>query len=215
MIHHRNIFVILFAILIHGWALASSPSVEYVIAHYKEDLKWLKPYAHQAHVYHKGGLSAPPFQVAQWTPLDNVGREGHTYLFHIVENYDHLADITYFLQGQIKDHCKGGSAKNPKDLWDKVIKKGFAGLGKPHVAGEWTSGYPQWWEELLGEKKPDYVKFHAGACFAVKKELIRQHSKEYYEKIMNVLSHESNPFEGHCVERMWYFIFDPVGAKAS
>ena len=32
-------------------------------------------------------------------PLPNVGRESHTYLTHIVTQYDDLSDYTIFFQG--------------------------------------------------------------------------------------------------------------------
>jgi hypothetical protein len=32
--------------------------------------------------------------------LPNVGREGHSYLWHVVNNYDNLADWTVFSQAQ-------------------------------------------------------------------------------------------------------------------
>jgi hypothetical protein len=36
--------------------------------------------------------------------MENVGREGHTYYSHIVNNYDNLDDYTIFLQGNPFDH---------------------------------------------------------------------------------------------------------------
>ena len=32
--------------------------------------------------------------------MPNVGRESHTYLYHIVENYDNMADWTVFTQSE-------------------------------------------------------------------------------------------------------------------
>lgn len=44
-------------------------------------------------------------------PLPNRGREGHSYLHHIVENYDNLADITIFLPGSCMDDRTGKIVK--------------------------------------------------------------------------------------------------------
>ena len=33
--------------------------------------------------------------------LPNIGREAHTYLYHIINNYDNLADINVFLPGSV------------------------------------------------------------------------------------------------------------------
>ena len=206
---------ILFALGVLINLSAYSAEVEFVIAQYLEDITWLKPYAGQMHVYHKGPLKSPQFPVQNWTILENVGREGHTYLFHIIKNYDSLADITFFLQGHIDDHSHGYAPGHTiPDILKKARECGFAGFGKPHTVGDWSEGYPRWWKELLGVDKPPVIKFHAGACFAVKKELIRKHPKKYYEKILKVLDYSSNPFEGHGVERMWPFIFDPKYATS-
>jgi hypothetical protein len=65
-----------------------------VLAQYNEDLSWSDKYASQRTVYCKGGAACSPDAVR----LENVGREGHTYLSHIVNNYDKLAKWTVFSQ---------------------------------------------------------------------------------------------------------------------
>ncbi|MBH73934.1 MAG: hypothetical protein CMM57_09815 [Rhodospirillaceae bacterium] len=37
-------------------------------------------------------------------PLNNVGREGHTYYKYICDNYEKLPEYTFFLQGYPFDH---------------------------------------------------------------------------------------------------------------
>jgi len=68
--------------------------LEVVLAQYSEDLSWAKPYENIMTVYCKGGERCAPGSQR----LTNVGREGHTFLHHIVENYDKLADWTVFSQ---------------------------------------------------------------------------------------------------------------------
>merc|ERR1719456_2228285 len=66
--------------------------VELVLAHFDENVSWSDPYASVRTIYCKGQ------QVSGCVPLENVGREGHTYLHHIVQNYENLADWTVFSQ---------------------------------------------------------------------------------------------------------------------
>ena len=74
---------------------------EIVVAHYIEKLDWVKPIANHSHVYHKGReMRPPPLQLYAWDKLPNVGREFHTYLYHIINNYDTLPEITVFVQGE-------------------------------------------------------------------------------------------------------------------
>jgi hypothetical protein len=82
--------------------LNAIPSTEVVLAHFDEPLDWTRDYAShdtKFHVYLKGekpcSIVNPKFRCSR---LPNVGRESHTYLTHIVQEYDNLADWTVFSQ---------------------------------------------------------------------------------------------------------------------
>ena len=80
-------------------------SYEIVIARYNEDLSWLKkiPKSIKITIYNKGKDDIEyPF-----IKLPNIGRESHTYLYHIIQNYDILADNTIFCQGDSIFHSPG------------------------------------------------------------------------------------------------------------
>jgi hypothetical protein len=72
---------------------------EIVIARYNENLDWLKKIKKSKDikitVYNKGkdDINVP------FIKLPNIGRESHTYLYHIINNYNNLADQTVFCQG--------------------------------------------------------------------------------------------------------------------
>jgi len=83
--------------------------LEVVLAQFDEDLAWSKPFEKVRTVYCKGGMSCP----AGSSILPNVGREGHTFLHHIVVNYDKLAAWTVFSQAGeptegYRGHAQGG-----------------------------------------------------------------------------------------------------------
>jgi len=65
---------------------------EIVVARYNENLSWLKklPKDIIITVYNKGNddINIPSIK------LPNIGRESHTYLYHIIKNYNNLADQT-------------------------------------------------------------------------------------------------------------------------
>jgi len=67
--------------------------VEIVLAHFNEDLSWTSAFRGICSIYTKS-----PNVSSQAKRLPNVGREGHTFLYHIVNNYDILADWTVFSQ---------------------------------------------------------------------------------------------------------------------
>ena len=73
-----------------------------VIARYNENLEWLIPYNDSAIIFNKGEHNMPPFKKVKRLP--NIGREGHTYLRYIIDNYDNLPDKVTFLQGDSFSH---------------------------------------------------------------------------------------------------------------
>ena len=75
-------------------------NLEIVVARYSENLEWLKPYQSVSKVYNKGDPTPGVHSIS----LPNIGREGHTYLHHIISNYDSLAERTIFCQGDPFEH---------------------------------------------------------------------------------------------------------------
>ena len=73
-----------------------------VVARYNESIDWTKFY--NCIIYNKGDPIENTNTTTNVTTLPNVGREGHTYLHHIINNYDTLSDYTMFLQGNPFDH---------------------------------------------------------------------------------------------------------------
>ena len=41
----------------------------------------------------------------------------------------------------------------------------------------------------------------------MKKEVIKQHSLDFYSQLLDILSRHKNPIEGHYMERLWCYIF--------
>ncbi|KAI0009181.1 hypothetical protein F4779DRAFT_583556 [Xylariaceae sp. FL0662B] len=74
-----------------------------VAARYKEPLDPWADFAKNTYLYSKGGIpaendSVPHDSFRLYKELPNIGREGHTHLWHIVHNYDKLDDIMIFTQ---------------------------------------------------------------------------------------------------------------------
>lgn len=169
-------------------SVSSSPSlpptpisrpVDLVIAHYNEPLEWLSSFSRLATVYSKGELPKEPSIYREVKILPNWGRESHTYLHHIVQNYDTLADVTLFLQGNIHDENDGtpahtdlsldevvGLAKRLRDLPDHLLttrspaqpeaqnqpQGGILPLGKVHTFSDWDGvKYLPGWIERRGK----------------------------------------------------------------
>lgn len=77
-------------------------NIDLVVARYNEDVNWLKKVPKNINIilYNKGKDDIQ----FKFIKLDNIGRESHTYLYHIINNYDKLADKTIFTQGDPFSH---------------------------------------------------------------------------------------------------------------
>lgn len=80
-----------------------------VVSRYNENLKWINSLDKNIEVivYNKGDSDIDETilkRINKLVRIKNVGREGHTYLTHIIDNYDALADITFFTQGNPHPH---------------------------------------------------------------------------------------------------------------
>lgn len=87
-------------------------SIEIVIARYKENLDWVFkiPEEYKIIIYNKGGNSEELNYLLKNNKniiireLENIGRESHTYLTHIINNYKNLSDKIIFTQGNPIEH---------------------------------------------------------------------------------------------------------------
>ena len=201
-----------------------------IIARYNEDLGWLKKYKDLKITVYNKGKNLSDNKYFKVINLENKGRESHTWLYHIVTNYNNLDDINIFLQGKIDDlGCK--AFKNPNEYCKNINDYGFAvkryGLLGPfhwrnNVGIEKDIRYKKNWEEGKISKSeigfrgfarsifpniPIFVATSYGGCFALKKEVILQYDIEFYEHLLKILSLHINPIEGHYMERLWCYMF--------
>lgn len=77
-------------------------TVELVVARYSESVDWAMAYNDIAVIYNKGRTPVVGFQRS--VNVDNIGREGHTYLYHIVQNHCNLPERSIFMQADPFPH---------------------------------------------------------------------------------------------------------------
>lgn len=200
-----------------------------VVARYDEDISYLYLFKDNIVVYNKGNDDIPThFNTLK---LPNIGRESHTYLYHIITNYDNLADKTLFMQGRVNDHklLQFDEYFNDNNLFIgresthdiEMLKKDIDHSGKYLIElkkGDLKkSKYtPYEWINKIGIDISNFTKFKMiwGANFSISKEIIQSKSKLFYENLIKYVDYDRNPEEGHFFERSWYTIFNqPVIEK--
>ena len=71
-----------------------------------------------------------------------------------------------------------------------------------------TCPFSKWYAHFFPGVNIHEVSFNG--IFAVSREHMYQHDREYYIALLNALSHSSNPEDGHYLERSWIAVFHPV-----
>jgi len=199
---------------------------EIIVAKYREDISWLKQrtvtynnlrYIDRCHIYDKGGDTIPDNDTWRWEKIENVGRESHTYLKHIIDNYDSLADVTVFTQGNIEEHGKCGfnlecCIKNAQNNgFDQLIinvkPESYNNWGMMNHSGKWLlekkSGNMRSAKLTFGEFYEESIKIYYAAIFAVRKDIIKKYPLSKYIQMIKFVDDHINPEEGHYFERLW------------
>jgi hypothetical protein len=157
-------------------------------------------------IYNKGDLQPGTI------PLPNVGREAHTYLHHIVTEYERLADMTAFCQGspyphsphfiqQVLEMKEPFSAFN--DLGSPLLENDSK--GRPHHTPDWFLDIDSIWRQLFVVEPPDVYVCGAGAIFTTSREAIIRLPRSFYQKALEISTQTKNaPWE---LERLWPYVF--------
>lgn len=177
-----------------------------VIARYKETIDWLNnvPNDWEIIIYNK-------YEGDNLLP--NVGRESHTYLYHIIKNYNNLPDEIMFCQAKphidykwldqwFNDHnFKNIRTKKPKrNNFPKSISWGT--LKNVELDAN------RCWKNLFGtEYHGNPIDMFYNGLFKVKKEAILKYPKSFYENAIKMVDYCADPVEGHFFERIWLELF--------
>lgn len=158
---------------------------EIVVAHYNEDLAWLKSVVEHCKVYSKGGPKHTPELRFEMEALDNIGREGHTYLYHIVKYYESLKDVTLFTQGRVDDHTDLTALE-----MKKIALKTEPGRVTtfPHRAMELFN----LWDGFPWEKYPCWAKWSSPAGIFKDKKALKTPA-QYFKDFFDNFGHEGPP----------------------
>jgi len=217
-------------------------NVEIVIARYNEDLNWLKesPFNEFNYIVYNKGINTnfEKSGITKIIPLPNVGRCDHTYLYHIVNNFNSLANITVFFPGSINMVNKKDKAI---DILNRIKKNNF---NNAIFIGEYTNDLKKkfndfkldhWQSSDLNNAnlykdsklnpsiiRPfgNWFKFHFGkpiinyytinSIFSIEKRDIKKFKINKFICLLKQLETHANPEVGHYIERSWGAIFYPL-----
>jgi hypothetical protein len=189
--------------------------VRFVIAKYNENVEWLKKLNHPVTVYDK---SDNPLEGS--IKLKNVGREGETFLYHIVNNYHNLDDVTVFLQANPFEHLQilvGWRAQLTEQEIEIVIHKMNTEINDEC---DFTTFYQVLYNDPNGTNgvnaseacnkyyNENYTNFTVspGAQYIVPKKYILSRPLDFWKRLQDAM-YNNEELNGYCQEQLWYFAY--------
>lgn len=184
--------------------LSKSPLLV-LVAHFNENLDWLKKYDYDSVI-----VSKSPTPTAGTQALPNLGYEAQTWAWFFAENYDKLPDVTVCLQGSPQRKC-------PEPQMQSAISRMASGqFGFAPIAGNgsltWMDdvthhkGLPllDWWKRLFKTVPPAWLYVHYGGQFAVSRDAVRSRPRAFWKKLAEEIKTKE---DACCLERLWQFVF--------
>ena len=165
----------------------------------------------------------------------NVGRDVHTFFYHLVNNYNNLSDYIFFAQDYPFDHVENyiSLINGDKQLWFEHAKQSIDGCwffnthyhtflcdktGVPNSVIINDLSFKLWsvgvwremnveiiWNQLFNIPCPDQLMFTPSGHFCISKEQVLIKPLEYYKYILNIL--ETDFHSPWVIERLESYIF--------
>lgn len=172
--------------------------------------------------------------------VENLGREADTYIYHILQNYLLLADVTVFLPASCMNDIK---IEHTRQLFQRVNStKNSVLAGQwiiPSVRGRLGKFMIKKWSGTDSNNAKTLELSASVAClpatrrpyalwydhffpnitthvvsyysmFAISSVHVRRKEKSYYQQFFDELHVHINPETGHFMERSWEAIFFPL-----
>lgn len=139
---------------------------------------------------------------AQVIRLPNIGRESHSFFYHIVKNYHHLHDVSLFLQGNPFDHSlnileildQKNIRKISQLVNQKMVSMNYAGICQnvwiedinemPKIKKWKLEGCQEIWSQVFSGNMPKNLRNMWGNQFAITRLLVQRFPLSFYQSIL-------------------------------
>jgi hypothetical protein len=217
-------------------------NITIIVSRYNEDLKWTleSPFNKFKYiVYNKGeNYDFEKTNVIKIVNIENIGKNDHTYLYHIITNYHILSNIVVFFPGSVNiDYKKQKAAQILDNIIQSNYKKAyFIGYYQSNIRDsfynfqldEWKTTdsqnlikndesklqlakirpYGVWYKYFFGNIVAKWSTWWG--IFSIDKRDIIRYPITRYQYLIETINKHSNPEAGHYIERSWGAIFFPL-----
>jgi hypothetical protein len=213
--------------------------IKIIVARYNENLAWMNeaPFNQFRYIVYNKGVNEEfeKKNVDKIISLPNVGRCDHTYLYHIVTNYNQLNNVTVFFPGCLNiEHKKrkaiqilNGILKHKTAVFCGIFANNIKNRFSNFTLNTWKSTdirnlqlnpesktypakirpYGKWFYHMFGNINVQWVCYYG--ILSVHKFDILKYNIRRYIRLLDEVSVHSNPEVGHYIERSWAAIFHP------
>jgi len=167
------------------------PSYSILVAHHQESLDWLYDVSNVV-IYDKG-----PDYVPGSIPRPNIGREGESFLYHIVMEYDDLPEFLICIQANPFDHMSFELFKGPAAFDTRVqdLVRSRPDTVQPFFCRLHSESYDVWqthaakyYEYLFDGPAPSSIEFAAGGQYIIPRDVIMRRPKKFYKKLLAMIT---------------------------
>jgi hypothetical protein len=200
--------------------------MKYIVSKYNENIDWLKDYTDDWIIYDRGN---EPLNWKNTIRVQNIGSDIRDKFTFIIDNYDNLPEVAVYTKGNLFKFIskqefdlvcnnttftplltKRHTTYLPTCFYsDDGMYNEFNNSWYLYDADPPTKLYRNYNEYAkdFGLPITEYIKFAPGSNYIIPKENILKHSKDFYVKIVDIISYGRYPVECQMVERSLYEIF--------
>ena len=162
---------------------------EIVVTRFDENLNYLKNYEDFLTVYNKGKCDLS--LNCKIVNRPNIGRDGETIFYHIVNNWDNLSDVTLFSQGYINDrndqlisYNDFENYSNTNDIY--FFEKRYDLPNFDEKLLNFHIKFKDIYKEIFNEEYKKNFPWVAGMWISVKKDIIKRVPYNIYQNVLNL-----------------------------
>lgn len=200
--------------------------IHLIIARYNENIDWLYEILNRymsihITIYNKGEkLNIKNKKITEKCIL-NRGHEAHTFLLHIIQNYETLSEVNVFLQANIEDHIQGDKYKYVDKLIEDTLKVGKSQNAQTTIyngykfrireynkkqLNPYICNFGDFFTTHIQRDFPQNFLVYINALFAVSNTLIRKRPLYFYKMLYKLETNVHSEL-AHYMERSWYYMF--------
>jgi hypothetical protein len=161
-------------------------SCHIVVSKYKEDTSWTENIdKNYLFIYDKSESPIPDS-----IPRRNIGREGETFLYHIIKYYNNLPDYILLLQGHPFDHFQYTTQEKFLSLLNYVINSRpsitmplFRDLITENPSDYRGLFFSEYYTFIFNKSPPEVISYSGGCQYIIPKSDILKKSLQFYKRL--------------------------------